>query len=116
MSEEEFNKFKEGVYKSAFFVKDKSRLYLYGFYTVLEKDGFLGVDKKLKELKKAIHKSKKQSIVRFKKEITTVLEKEIIRRVFYRKGMYEYYLLKNKEVIVARELLNDKGRYFDIIN
>ena len=116
LSEEEFNKFKEGVYKSAFFAKDKSKLYLDGFYTVLEKDGFLGVDKKLKELKKAIHKSKKKSIVRFKKEITTVLEKEIIRRVFYRKGMYEYYLLKNKEVIVARELLNDKGRYFDIIN
>ncbi len=116
LSNEEFNAFKELVYKSPFFLKDESLLYLEEFSEVLKKEGLLGLDKKMNELKKGINKSKALSIVNFKKKITSVLEREIIRRFFYRKGVYEYYLLKNKEVIMAQELLNNTDQYLDIIN
>ena len=116
LSNEEFNAFKELVYKSPFFLKDESLLYLEEFSEVLKKEGLLDLDKKMNELKKGINKSKALSIVNFKKKITSVLEREIIRRFFYRKGVYEYYLLKNKEVIMAQELLNNTDQYLDIIN
>ena len=50
-------------------------------------------------------KSKVQLVDRHKEQITAVLEKEIVRRFYYRKGMYEYYLLKNEDVITAQRIV-----------
>ena len=50
-----------------------------------------------------------------KEEIIYVLEKEIVRRFYYRKGMYEYYLLKNEDVITAQRLLNNIEAYLSIL-
>jgi carboxyl-terminal processing protease len=52
---------------------------------------------------------------RYKDQITAVLEKEIVRRFHYRKGMYEYYLLKNEDVITAQGLLNNNEAYLSIL-
>jgi hypothetical protein len=44
-----------------------------------------------------------------------VLEKEIVKRYYYRKGMYEFYLLKDEDVLAAKQLLNDTKVYLNIL-
>ena len=77
--------------------------------------GLLGLDDKLKGFKVVVNESKVQLVDRYKDQITAVLEKEIVRRFYYRKGMYEYYLLKNKDIITAQGLLNNNEAYLSIL-
>ena len=77
--------------------------------------GLLGLDDKLKGFKVVVNESKVQLVDRYKDQITAVLEKEIVRRFHYRKGMYEYYLLKNEDVITAQGLLNNNEAYLSIL-
>ena len=45
-----------------------------------------------------------------------LLENEIIKRYFYREGLYEYYLSHNKEIKTAVDILGNKGRYNSYLN
>ena len=51
-----------------------------------------------------------------KTQITSLLENEIIKRYFYREGLYEYYLSHNKEIKTAVDILGNKGRYNSYLN
>ena len=77
--------------------------------------GLLGLDDKLKGFKVVVNESKVQLVDRYKDQITAVLEKEIVRRFYYRKGMYEYYFLKNEDIITAQGLLNNNEAYLSIL-
>jgi carboxyl-terminal processing protease len=79
------------------------------------KDEEYEVENELKVLEKGLERSRKKLLVKYKEEIKTTLEKEIIRRFFYRKGAYDYFTLRDVEVNMARDLLNDTVKYFDII-
>ena len=114
LSDKEFNNFKELSFENAYFSKDKIFSYLNEFSEVL-KDEEYEVENELKELEKGLERSRKKLLVKYRGEIKATLEKEIIRRFFYRKGAYDYFTLRDVEVNMARDLLNDTVKYFNII-
>ena len=115
MSKKGFEDFKKRSVSSPVFLEDESLEYLDGFANVIKDEGLLGVDEKLEELKGVVNESKYQLMDRFKNEIVAVLEKEIVKRYYYRKGMYEFYLLKDEDVVAAKQLLNDTKVYLNIL-
>ena len=115
LSKSDFNQFKKRCYGSQSFLKDETITYLNGFSSIIKDAGLTGLDDKLKELNGVLNKSKVELMDHHKEEIIYVLEKEIVRRFYYRKGMYEYYLLKNEDVITAQRLLNNIETYLSIL-
>jgi len=115
LSKSDFNQFKKRCYGSQGFLKDETITYLNGFSSIIKDAGLAGLDDKLKELNGVLNKSKVELMDHHKEEIIYVLEKEIVRRFYYRKGMYEYYLLKNEDVITAQKLLNNIEAYLSIL-
>jgi len=115
LSKKGFDDFKKRSVSSPVFLEDESLEYLDGFANVIKDEGLLGVDEKLEELKGVVNESKYQLMDWFKNEIVAVLEKEIVKRYYYRKGMYEFYLLKDEGVVAAKQLLNDTKVYLNIL-
>ena len=115
LSKKGFDDFKKRSVSSPVFLDDESLKYLDGFANVIKDEGLLGINEKLEELKGVVNESKYQLIDRFKNEIVAVLEKEIVKRYYYRKGMYEFYLLKDEDVVAAKQLLNDTKVYLNIL-
>jgi carboxyl-terminal processing protease len=64
-----------------------------------------------KKLLSTISKSKGQALDTFKSEIQKQLEDEIIKRYFYRDGLYDYYLISDSAIITANTLLKDRSKY-----
>ena len=115
LSKKGFDDFKKRSVSSPVFLEDESLKYLDGFANVIKDEGLLGINEKLEELKEVVNESKYQLMDRFKNEIVVVLEKEIVKRYYYRKGMYEFYLLKDEDVVAAKQLLNDIKVYLNIL-
>ncbi len=63
-----------------------------------------------------IDRSKEVAIDTYQNAIQKSLEDEIIKRYFYREGLYEYYLQKDEAILAARELLADSDKYNAILN
>jgi len=73
------------------------------------------VEADLKALLADLQKSKIRALQTFSAEIGRELEDEIIKRYFYREGLYEHYLAKDDAILAARELLADAGKYQSIL-
>lgn len=59
---------------------------------------------------------KEQELEKKKAEITSLLKDEILKRYFYREGLYEYQVNNNPEILEAIAVLNDTNRYSRILN
>lgn len=59
----------------------------------------------------AIEEAKANSLNDKKAEISSLLSDEIIKRYFYKEGLYEYYVLHNPEIQKAVDILNDVNTY-----
>ncbi len=68
-----------------------------------------------KEMLNSISASKEQALTSKKAEIKSLLSEEIIKRYFYKEGLYDYYVKKNPEIQKAKEILNDQGQYNKIL-
>ena len=96
LGEKGFNNFKKISLVHPVFLEDKSIREINELYDHIKKEGLQGLEGTLKELKKSVNESKTRLIELHKSEITTALEGEIIKRFFYRKGLYTYCLVKSK--------------------
>src|SRR5690554_1333492 len=68
-----------------------------------------------KQLLAAIDKAKDKAIVDKKVEIESLLTDEILKRYFYREGLYDYQIEHNPEIMEAVAVLNDEARYKKIL-
>ena len=76
----------------------------------------LGIEQTgFKDLEIALRASKLKLMDTFESEISAVLEEELIKRYFYREGMYTYFLDTSKEVIKAQEVITDLNTYNNIL-
>jgi carboxyl-terminal processing protease len=116
LGEKGFNNFKKRSLVHPVFLEDKSIREINELYDHIKKEGLQGLEGTLKELKKSVNESKTRLIELHKSEITTALEGEIIKRFFYRKGLYTYYLVKSKDVKTAQELLGNTKSYLSLLN
>ncbi len=80
-------------------------------------DTLLGADvqDKYKDLLLAINKGKIEALENYRTEIQKKLEDELVKRYFYREGLYEYFLSNDEAILSAAALLKDKVRYHDIL-
>lgn len=63
-----------------------------------------------------IERSKEGALDSYQKSIQKSLEDEILKRYFYREGLYDYYLEEDEAILASRELLADGSRYKEILN
>ncbi len=73
------------------------------------------VQEKYKDLLLAVNKGKISSLSTFEKEIKKNLEDEIIKRYFYREGLYQYYLKQDDAILAASALLKDQSKYNSLL-
>jgi len=111
----DFEKFKEMSLKSTLFLKDESFEYLKELTNSIKNNNLEGLDAVLLDLGKSISDSKLELMDQYEKELLTALEKEIVKRYFYREGVYEYNLMKSKDVSRAIQLLNAPKEYLAIL-
>ena len=67
------------------------------------------------QLMAAIDNAKNKAIIDKKVEIESLLTDEILKRYFYREGLYNYQIEHNPEILEAVSVLNDAGRYGKIL-
>ncbi len=67
------------------------------------------------QLMSSVDQAKEKALVEKKHEITTLLSDEILKRYFYRDGMYNYHIINSPEIIEAVSLLNDENKYRKIL-
>ena len=68
-----------------------------------------------KSLLAEVEKQKLKAVDRYSGEIQKLLEDEIIKRYFYRNGLYDYYLEHDPSIMTARELLGNASKYEEIL-
>ncbi|MGO3183007.1 MAG: S41 family peptidase [Aequorivita sp.] len=67
------------------------------------------------QLLAAIDKAKDKAILDKKVEIESIIKDEILKRYFYREGLYNYQIEHNPEIMEAVSVLNDEARYRKIL-
>jgi len=98
----------------------------FSFKTKLEKlleeslntdDALLGaeVQDKYKALLVAVNKGKVSALDTHKEVVMKRLEDELIKRYFYREGLYDYNLNNDDAILAANELLKDQKKYNSIL-
>lgn len=110
-----FTDFKNYVAQKGFAFQTKTEKVLKD--ALSEEQSLLGeeVYASYKEMLSTIEKGKIAALDDYKKEIGKKLEDEIIKRYFYREGLYDYYLDNDEAIQVSLELLNNSNEYRKIL-
>ena len=115
-SESDYQNFKSYVSKSDFSFETKTEKTLKAAMTEREEVIFNeAIENDFKTLLLDIEKSKITALEDYQKEIKSKLEDEIIKRYFYREGLYEYYLKNDEAILAATELLGNDTKYSEIL-
>ena len=116
-SNADFNSFKNYIKSSNFSFETKAEEALKKALTGSEND-FLGseVNDSYKTLLANIEKGKINALDKYQDQIQKNLEDEIVKRYFYRKGLYTYYLNHDDAIMAATELLSNQSKYSGILN
>jgi len=115
LSTKDYDQFKELSLQEEYNAGDIIQKEINHLRRQIHKEGFLETDASFEALKIAIDESKLKLINTFKSDIISVLEGEIIKRYFYREGMYDYFINKNEAVFEAQKLINNHNKYLSIL-
>ncbi|MDT0606292.1 S41 family peptidase [Croceitalea rosinachiae] len=114
-SESDYTDFKKFVGGESFTFKTETENLL---EEALNKDDSLlgaNVQNKYKELLLAVNRGKIAALDTYKTEISKKLKDEIIKRYFYRDGLYDYNLQHDDAILTAVELLKNQQKYHAIL-
>ncbi|MEM6687510.1 MAG: peptidase S41, partial [Bacteroidota bacterium] len=82
-----------------------------------EADNFgKAVSKEYDDLLASIKQSKLDALDTYKSEIEVELQNEILKRYFYREGLYEYQLTHDEAIKKATQILANQSEYSSILN
>ena len=115
LSTKDYDQFKELSLQEKYNADDIIQKEINHLKSQIHKEGFSETDASFEALKIAIDESKLKLIDAFKSDIISVLEGEIIKRYFYREGMYDYFINKNEAVFEAQKLINNQNKYLSIL-
>ena len=73
------------------------------------------IDLNYNQLMTDIEKAKEEMLIAKKKEVVALLSDEILKRYFYREGMYSYHVTHSPEIIKAVSVLKNKSLYNNIL-
>ena len=115
-SDSDFQNFKNFVSKSDFSFETKTEKALKKAMTDREEVVFnTNIENDFKTLLADIDKGKIMALSTYQKEIQKKLEDEILKRYFYREGLYDYYLTHDDAILTATALLADEAKYSGIL-
>ncbi len=115
-TEKDYSDFKNFLETSGFDYKTATEKELEDVVAAAQKEGYQqDLSKGLNEIQQVISSSKDKALTSKKAEIMSLLSEEIIKRYFYKEGLYDYYVKNNPEIIEARQILNDQARYRNIL-
>ena len=73
------------------------------------------ISKSYSDLIASLSQYKNLAIDENKTQLKTALTNEIIKRYFYKEGLYSYYISNNPEIIKAKEVLLNNDQYRSIL-
>lgn len=116
-SDQDYVDFKSFLSKTGFDYEIETEA---AFAKALEQAEKDGLNKELSApyaaLQQSIENIKAKELDAKKIEIENALVDEIVKRYFYREGLYEYHILNNAEISEAVAVLQDTKRYTKILN
>lgn len=115
-SNADFTEFKDYVSNSSFTFETKSEKAIKA--AMADESNIIfgdNVAQNYQSLLVEIEKSKITALDNYQNEIQKNLEDEIVKRYFYRKGLYDYYLKNDDAILVATELLSDIEKYDSLL-
>ncbi|CAM3424955.1 S41 family peptidase [Zobellia roscoffensis] len=112
----DYKEFKSFVSKSDFSYETKTEKTLKAAMTNKEEVIFNdAIENDFRALLLDIEKSKIVALDDYQREIKSKLEDEIVKRYFYREGLYDYYLKNDDAILAATELLGNEDKYWGIL-
>ena len=115
-SQADYNDFKQYVSRSDFSYETKTEKVLKKAMTDREEVIFnQAIETDFTTLLLDIEKSKVAALEEYQNEIQQKLEDEIVKRYFYREGLYNYYVENDEAILTASELLDDASKYSAIL-
>lgn len=116
-SESDFNAFKSHVSQSNFSFETKTEKAIKEALEGEDEDIYgPAVREHYQTLLTEIEKSKLSALDKHQNEIKKNLEDEIVKRYFYREGLYVYFLSHDEAILAATELLANTSKYTGILN
>lgn len=116
LSDEEYNAFKKYVLNEKFTYSTASEEMLKKMKETAEKEGYFNDSKAEYELLMAkVTPSKERDLDKFKKEVKSLLENEIVSRYYYQTGRTEHTLKQDDFILKAIETLKNKSSYNTIL-
>lgn len=117
LTDDEYNSFKEYVLKEDFSYSTASEEILKKMKEVADEEGF-GEDTKAEyaALMAKVVPSKERDLEKFKSEIKTMLENEIVSRYYFQKGRAENSFKDDAYISKSLQILSNKSSYNTILN
>lgn len=111
-----YNSFKNFINTSDFEYETKTEKQLKKIMASKEAESFgRNVTKEYNELLESIKQSKVEGLEAYKGEIQRVLKEELLKRYFYREGLYQYQLTHDPTIKKATEILANDSKYNNIL-
>lgn len=111
----DFERFKSMSLDKKYNLDDESLKEINNLKKTLKEEGFGAMTSSFKTFEKSLQTAKLELINQFKDDILAALENEIIKRYFYREGMYSFLLSTNAEIFKAQEIITDIQTYQNIL-
>ena len=116
-TDSDFNEFKKYIENSGFEYETATERELKEMLEMAEDEKLrTRISEEINKIKTEINNFKKQELETKKPEIVSLITDEIIKRYFYKEGLYEYYTEHNPEIEKAKSILNNPSEYSKILN
>ena len=116
-SSSDYNAFKKYLVDHNFEYETPTEKELEKAYLESDKDNLQdAISTEYAKLMQAIDLSKTQQLDKKEAEISNLISDELVKRYFYRTGLYEYQIAHNEEIAKAVAVVKDSNRYAKILN
>ncbi|AXT18634.1 PDZ domain-containing protein [Flavobacteriaceae bacterium AU392] len=116
-SDSDFNKFKSYLKSNNFAFETKTEKAIDAAMLVASEEELIDeLSSDYNKLISSINSLKNKAIDANKEQLKRLIESEIIKRYFYREGLYQYYLSNNEEINTAKAILANPKRYRGYLN
>ena len=115
-TDSDFNDFKSFLQQSDFEYQTATERELSEMMNKAEEEELRSkISAEVDKIRSQISEFKKQELENKRPEIVSLLTDEIIKRYFYKEGLYEYYTKNNPEITKAQSILQNPSEYSKIL-
>lgn len=112
----DYREFKEFLKTSGFSYQTLTERQLQEAFETAQDEGFeREISDEYRSIEKIIQEEKRMALDEKKAEITSLISDEIIKRYFYKEGLFDYSVQENPEVLEAKNVLLDNQKYQQIL-